>query len=388
MTSVTKKALPKKRPSYLNPFEGRAKRIRLSGLFLFDPEVSMRLQGITLRGTFIEMGEESLFKGLERASQTGQLSRELKTRLLRRMPRSIASAMSAAFDAPEDGSSALAQMGMWEAHLMAVFCDDNGDQAPWPASAQFILNVERASRNATILCNENQFQAAAEYLANHPLLKQFMSSEVLKGIAYPPDENEMLALRLSMALELWLSLLAIWDLEAKPDRAADELSYLEQLLPSDSSNTKNTVALLFDWLLRTAKIPTPAALLKDKRLGQFSVDPQTLGAWSRGTNFPSTTYRTGIANRLLSTEDAETFERLCAAARQLNFLGYVAQELERMLGAPEGARAEQRKLFGLSLPFGHDTIEAWMRSRYPVWLQFHKKTLGKQNAAPLAAADA
>lgn len=384
MTSVTQKTLPKKRPYYLNPFEGRAKRVRLSGLFLFDPEVSMRLQGMTLRGTFVEMGEESLFKGLERAGQTGELSHGLKARLLRRMPPSIASAMSAAFDAPDDPSTEMAQMGMWEAHLMAVFCDDNGDQTPWPASAQFILNVERASRNATILCQESQFQAAAEYLADHHLLKHFMSPEVLQGIAHPPDENEMLALRLSVALEVWLSLLAIWDLEAKPDRGADEPSYLEHLLPSESSKTKNTVALLFDWLLSTAKIATPAALLKDKRLGQFSVDPQTLGAWSRGTNFPSTTYRTEIAKRLLSTEDAVTFERLCAAARQLNFLGYMAQELERVLGAPEGARAEQRKLFGLSLPFGHDTIEAWMRSRYPVWLLFHRKTLDKQNVAPAA----
>lgn len=382
MTAPATETLSKRRPRYLNPFEGRKKLIHLSGLFLFDPEVLMRLRGQSVRTTFIEMGEESLYKGLERAGRMGQATKALRDRLISLLPPTTGKVLAAAFDAPDAPTNALAQMGPWEAHLMGAMADDNGDPLVWPPSAHFLRNVEHASRHATTLCNEGQSQAASEYLASHSLLQRFMSPEVLYGIAQTPNPDDLLVLRIVVALEVWLSVLALWDIEARPTDADDDRSYIKQLLTLDDETAKNPVAQLFDWLLKTANVATPSALMEDQRLREFSIQVGTLGAWSRGTNFPSASYRTVIAKALLSSEDVATFKILCAAARQLNFLGYMAQHLEKVLGKLEGAKAEEAKRLGLGLPFGHVTIEAWMRRRYPVWLQFHRANGAGKVPAP------
>jgi hypothetical protein len=375
VTAHATDAFALRRPRYLNPFEGRKKLIQLSGLFLFDPEVAMRLQGWSVRTAFIEMGEESLYKGLERAARLGRATKSLRDRLIVLLPETTGKALAAAFDAPDAPRHALAQMGPWEAHLLGAMCDENGKITTWPASAQFLCDIEQASRQAAALCKDGQSQAAAEYLAGHTLLQRFMSPEVLHGIAQTPNPDDQLVLRLIVALEVWLSVLALWDIEKRTKDTDDDRSYIKQLLARDDKAAKNSVAQLFDWLLTTANVATPAALIDDPRLKGFSVQVGTLGAWSRGTNFPSASYGTAIANALLSAGDAATFKILSVAARQLNFLGYVAQYLEKIVGGLEGAKAEHAKLLGLGLPFGHVTIEAWMRSRYPVWLQFHRANL-------------
>lgn len=383
MTAPTIKPLSQRRPRYLNPFEGRKKPIQLSGLFLFDPEVPMRLRGQSVRTSFIEMGEESLYKGLERAGRMGRATKSLRDRLIALLPPTTGKAMAAAFDAPDASTHAFSQMGPWEAHLLGALSDEKGNPTVWPTSAQFLYDVEHASRPAATFCDEGQFRAAGEYLASHALLQRFMSPEVLHGIAQPLHPNDRLVLRIVVALEVWLSLLALWDIEARPGDADDAGSYIKQLLARDDETAKNSVAHLFDWLLKKANVATPAALMEDPRLREFSVQVGTIGAWSRGTNFPSVTYGTAIARALLSAEDAATFKILSAAARQLNFLGYAAQYIEEVTGRLEGAAVAEAILLGLALPFGHDSIEAWMRSRYPVWLQFHRANLGV--AAPARA---
>jgi hypothetical protein len=373
-----------RRPSYLNPFEGRKKPIHLSGLFLFDPDVAMRLQGRSLRTTFIEMGEESFYKGLERAAQLGRATQSLKDRLIDSLPGATGKALAAAFDAPDLSANAFAQMGPWEAHLLGALCNEDGEKTTWPPSAQFLCDVERAGRHATALFDKGQFQNAAEYVAKHSLLQHFMSPEVLHGLAQPLQPYDRLTLRIVVALEVWLSLLALWDMEARPDDIDDEHSYILPLFGNEDEQdkSKNTAARLFDWLLKAAKVSSLAALQNDPRLNAFSIQAGTLGAWSRGTNFPSSSYASGIAKALLSAADASTFKILSAGARQLNFLGYIAQHVEALVRPLEGASAELAKQLGISLPFGHATIEGWMRTRYVFWLQFHRPSIA---VAPAAA---
>jgi len=138
--------------------------------------------------------------------------------------------------------------------------------------------------------------------------------------------------------------------------------------------------------LKASGVESPAALIKDPRLKSFSIQIGTLGAWSRGTNFPSTSYGTAIAKALLSKADEAIFKVLTAAARQLNFLGHVGQHIDELVSSLEGAKAEQAKRVGLGLPFGYDTIESWVRCRYPIWLQFHRVNLAEQEPASSAAA--
>lgn len=374
-----------RRPIYLNPFEGRKKPIHLSGLFLFDPDVAMRIQGISVRTTFIEMGQESLYKVLERASRLGRATKTLKERLIALLPGATGKALADAFDSPDSATNSFAQMGAWEAHLLGAMCEENGTKTSWPPSAQFLCDVERAGRHATMLFDEGKFQSAGEFIAIHPLLQRFMSPEVLYGIAQPLHPNDRLTLRIIVAMEIWLSLLALWDTEARLGDIDEKPSYVLPLLSQDDEPAKNSAARLFDWLLKASKVESPAALIKDSRLQQFSIQAGTLGAWSRGTNFPSTSYGTAIAKALLSDADQATFKILTAAARQLNFLGHVGQHIQTVVGTLQGAKAEQARQLGLGLPFGHDTIEAWMGCRYLVWLQYHRANLAG-HAPPSSAA--
>lgn len=254
--------------------------------------------------------------------------------------------MAAAFDDPGSATNSFAQMGAWEAHLLGAMCDDNGTKTLWPQSAQFLCDVERAGRQAAILFDEGQLQAAAEYIASLPLLHRFISPEVLHGIAQPLQPNDRLTLRDIVAMEIWLSLLALWDTEARLGDIEETPSYVLPLLTQDDEPAKNSVARLFDWLLKASKVESPAALLRDPRLKKFSIQVGTLGAWSRGTNFPSTSYGTAIARVMLSDTDQATFKILTAAARQLNFLGHVGQHIDEVVSSLEGAKAEQAKQFG------------------------------------------
>ena len=375
-----------RRPVYLNPFEGRKTPIHLSGLFLFDPDVAMRIQGLSVRSIFIEIGQESLYKSLDRAGRLGRATQTLKNRLITLFPGATGKALVAALDVSDSATSSFAQIGAWEAHLLGAMCNENGTKTSWPPSAQFLCDIERAGRQAEMLFDKGQFQAAAEYVANHPLLHRFMSPEVLHGLAQPLHPNDQLTLRIIVAMEIWLSLLALWDTEARLDNIDKKPSYVLQILTQDDEPGKNSVARLFDWLLKASGVESPAALIKDPRLKSFSIQIGTLGAWSRGTNFPSTSYGTAIAKALLSKADEAVFKVLTAAARQLNFLGHVGQHIDELVSSLEGAKAEQAKRVGLGLPFGYDTIESWVRCRYPIWLQFHRVNLAEQEPASSAAA--
>jgi hypothetical protein len=368
----TSRLLPRPSPRYLNPFEGRKKPIQLSGLFLFDPDVFTRLIGQSTRKIFIEMGQESLFKGLERACRTGKVTKSLRDRFIALLPPTMGKAMADAFDIPGSSTHEFSKMGPWEAYLFGAMHDQSGTSTFRPTSAQFIYDVEHASRRAATLYDDGQCRAAADYLASHSLLQRFLSPELSHGLAQSLHPNDFLVLRIVVALEVWLSLLALWDVEARAGDADDTGSYIGQLLTLDKKLTKNSAAQLFDWLLQKANVSTPTKLINDPRLRSFSIQVGTLGAWSRGENFPSDSYRSAIASALLGAEDAATFKILSSAARQLNFLGYVAQYVEEVTGRLEGASAAHAKQLGLGLPFSHETIEVWMQSRYPVWLRFHR----------------
>lgn len=368
-------ALQQKCPRYINPFEGRAKRIHLSGLFLFDPDVALRLGGRSMRMAFVEMGRESLFKGLERAARLGRISKGLKEELLELMPPTMQDDMQAALDGEESACNRMDLIGPWEAYALGAARDEAGNAEAMSASMRFLCDVERASRRVTELCKDGRFLDASKELANDELVKHFMPPAFLCGFAEAVKFEDLLLLRVAIALEVWLSMLAIWDIEARPAAIDDEGSYVSLLIPQEGSVGKNSIALLFDWVLKAAHVPTPAALARDARLRKVSIDGSTLGAWSRGRNFPRSSYTKLISDALLCSDDAAVFKALCAVARQLNFLGYVAQYFQEMICGLKGTDGGNLVTPWLGLPFGYDTIESWLRGRYFVWLQFHRARL-------------
>jgi len=85
MTAAVKRP-QQRRPCCLNPFDGRKKPIQLSGLFLFKPAVALRIRSQSVRTTSMEIGEESLYKGRERAGRAVRVTKLLKRRLIELLP--------------------------------------------------------------------------------------------------------------------------------------------------------------------------------------------------------------------------------------------------------------------------------------------------------------
>jgi hypothetical protein len=359
-----------KRPRYLNPFEGRKKRIDLSGLFLFDPDVALRINGGSMRSMFVEMGRESLLKGLERVRRTGRCTQRLRDELLELMPMPIQGDFRAALNGEQNAISRLGTMGPWEAFSLGL-CEEPGKLSARSAQMQFLYSIEKASRCVTDLCMEGQFIEASILLAKDKLMANFISPEHFPQIANAKKIEDLLQLRVVVAIEVWLSLLAILDIQSRPTEANDIGSHLAKLIPKQDDAEKNTVALLFDLLLSTSQVRSIGALLSDARLCSVKIDMGTFGAWSRGENFPRSSYIKVISKALLRKDNAQVYMAIYSFARHLNFLGYLVQELER-LDESSGSDIETRSARSACIPFGYGTFESWLRGRYPFWLEYHR----------------
>lgn len=362
-----------KRPLYLNPFEGRKKRIHLSGLFLFDPDVALRINGGSMRTIFMEMGKESLFKGLERAMRTGSFTERLKADLLAMLPMNFKADLRAAFDGEKYARDRFVKMGPWEAFLRGRN-ERPKNHVTGSAHIQLLCDVEQASRPVTELCLEGRFIEASDLLAEDELMAKFISPAHFSQIATAQKIEDLLQLRAVVAIEVWLSLLAILDIQARPTETNDIDSLLGKLIPGQDDGEKNTVALLFDLLLSTSQVRSIEVLSNDVRLNSIKIDMATIGTWSRGENFPRVSYMKVIAKALLGTEEAQVFMDIYFFARHLNFLGYLVQELER-LDQLRGANLESRVARSAYIPFGYATFESWLRGRYPFWLAYHRARL-------------
>lgn len=339
----------------------------------------MRLHGMSLRTVFTRMGEESLYKGLERADKTGKVSAYLKNRVMALVPEAFGNDLDRLLEAAHASMHPAGQPGQWQAFFLGASHIDHGGAFPWPRSAQYILDIEHASREATMLFDTGQGELAAEYLARHSLLSAFLTPELCRGMAQATSISDLFLLRVTISLEVCLSSIALWDIESRPNDSDDARSYVTRLLDQNRTTTRNSAAQLFHWVMTTAGVKSTAALMADPRLRDFSVQIGTLGSWSRGTHFPSISYGTACVQALLSPEDAADFKMLFAASRQLNFLGYIAQRHEEMLESLEMRGDARPRPPKAGLPFGHDSIEDWMSDRYQIWLRFHRASFPSQN---------
>lgn len=365
-------AFRREHPRYLNPFEGRRKRIPLSGLFLFDPEVPMRLQGMSFRSAFAQIGQESLYKGLERVEKTGRASASIRNRLRTLLPGPFGNELASLLDAPHDSTHRIAQMGPWELFLSAASEAGREEGAAWPRLGQFIRSIERGSRDAVTLFASGQGQSGSDYLARQPLLRHFLPPEFLYGMAQTKSIDELLPFRVTTSLEVWLSLIALWDIESRPNDNDDTRSIVIRLLDHSQNGTRNSAAQLFHWLRTTAGVKSTAELVADSRLTPLNAQIGTLGTWSRGEHFPSVSYGRAYARALLSQEDTTEFNMLLTASRHLNFLGYIAQRQEESFEWRERRGDTRPRPQGNGLPFGFESIDAWMRNRFQAWLRFHR----------------
>lgn len=363
--------LQKTRTRFINPLEGRAKPLELSGLFLFDPTVEMKLAGTPLRSLYVEMGKESLYKSLERSAKLKTpWSARLSDELSKLLPPSIQDDMLAMLGGDEAVAQHRGIKGLWSLYFYA---HESSRTQPLHAHEQLTIDIERACFDAAGLCNEECFADAARVLADDPLMRNFLWPTALEAIAAATSFQHLLPARASVALEVRLSILACWDVQLQTEGGEAGKSNFAFLLPSPHRSGKNSVSLLFRWLLKKAGASTIRALSEDARLVSSRIDSGTLGAWSRGTNLPKWPYLKGMSDALFGADEAGETQRMYWAATYVNFIGYYAEFLseaaKKIARTPEADSLQPWPTF----PFGHSSIESWFHNRYQYWLEFHSR---------------
>lgn len=103
------------------PFGGRWKPLELSGLFLFHPEIDMKLLGISTQGLMKEGTLASLWSGMKRITRLGiQPTLRLRDQILSLIPSVLRSDVTSALDGDQDAQSRLDARGPWETVALGI----------------------------------------------------------------------------------------------------------------------------------------------------------------------------------------------------------------------------------------------------------------------------
>lgn len=371
-TSKEVRTVKKSKIKFLNPFDGRAKALELSGLFLFDPTVEMKLGGNPLSKLFAEMDKESLYKRLKRSEKLNiPWSQRLSNDVIEVLPPRIQDEMRAMLGGDESVAQRAGIVGLWTFYFYA---SEAFREKPLHSHEQLTMDIERACVDAAKLCAQGLFADAARQLAADPLMRHFLWPAALEAIEASPNFQGLLPVRASVALEARLSIMACWDVQLQVAAGNVNTSNFAFLLPSLNLKEKNPIGLFFRWLLEKAGVSTIKALSEDVRLASLCVDIGTLGAWSRGTNLPKWSYLNAISAALFGVDETEETQRMYWAATYFNFVGYHAEFLSEVARKAESTPAALALAPWPAFPLGHHSIESWFSSRYQYWLEFHRRS--------------
>lgn len=365
------RTVQKSKTKFINPFDGRARALELSGLFLFDPIVEMKLGGNPLRSLYVEMDKESLYKRLERSAKLDiPWSARLSKDVIELLPPLIQEDMRAMLAGDESVAQRAGIVGHWTFYFYAI---GSFSEKPLHSHEQWTIDIERACVGAATLCNQGVFADAARLLATDPLMRHFLWPAALEAIEKSPNFQGLLPVRASVALEARLSIMACWDVQLQVAAGNVKTSNFAFLLPSLNSKEKNPVGLFFRWLLEKAGVSTIKALSEDVRLASLCVDIGTLGAWSRGTNLPKWSYLKSMSVALFGKVETEETQRMYWVATYFNFVGYHADLVSERAKKLHGTPAADALAPWPTMPFGHCSIESWFSIRYQYWLEFHRR---------------
>jgi hypothetical protein len=369
------RTVQKSKAKFINPFDGRAKTLELSGLFLFDPIVEMKLGGNPLRSLYVEMDKESLYKRLERSAKLDiPWSARLSNDVIELLPPLIQEDMRAMLAGDESVAQRAGIVGHWTCYFYAI---GSSSERALHSHEQWTIDIERACVGAATLCNQGLFADAAWLLATDPLMRNFLWPAALEAIEKSPSFQGLLPVRVSVALEARLSIMACWDVQLQVAAGNIKTSNFAILLPSQNSKANSPIGLLFRWLLEKAGVSTIKALSENVRLASLCIDIGTLGAWSRGTNLPKWSYLKSMSVALFGDVETEETQRMYWAATYFNFVGYHADFVSERAKKLHGTPAADASAPWPTMPFGHCSIESWFTSRYQYWLEFHRHRSGE-----------
>lgn len=327
-----------------------------------------------MRGVFVDQRKESLFKRMERLQheEYPAATKGVLPELLAMLPDNpIEPVFAAAIDGDGDAMSYIASLGMWESCLYDRWARPTGGLTP---QGSFILEIERACKEPEQLVREQKFELAAQAISTHPILRLFVWPQALDIFASAETSAALLPLKVSVAFEIRLSLVALVDVIGAQATGTPSASIFGCLLPSSELNG-NPTSLFFRWLKDEVGAQTIGALLDKDASGNGGIaDVTTLKRWSNGSHQPSKRLVRDLAKEYFGNADDERLWDMYWASRYLNFIGYYVEMLcARVLSmVPE----KQHEFAPWPhLPFDCDSIPTWLSTRYPYWLAYHRHRL-------------
>lgn len=169
----------------------------------------------------------------------------------------------------------------------------------------------------------------------------------------------------SMLLDAHLGWLAALDIDSSEARGLP-VPQFAGLLPSHEQPGRNPTSLLFDAFKRRLGLDSAAAVLEGGA-PPADVSAETVYRWSAGIHFPEEKTVSKLLEAHGITEEPDIFHRQFAAAKLLNLLDHVSEDLvtrARMDGEPPCRWPWP------DFPFGYPDFESWAAARYPFWLDY------------------
>lgn len=360
--------------NFVTPFTGKPGKPVLSGLFLFDPSVLLKLSGHPVQAIFKEEFGEALAKRMERASRENMCSPELLNAFLDALPAGAPEFVAQLRRAAAGDATAVAaveERGPWGSFYASI-------TEPLTYSSAYRLAVERASRLAEAAFRRSDYDACAQLLDEEALLKPLLCADVMLALKQVKGVGDVVAFQFAVAMEVELSCLAALDVSLCVDRSGEE-SVFSVLLPDPKRGDQNPPTMFFRWLRQATGLRTLAAIEARLSLAATPIHLVTLKNWSRGRQIPNP-----VGLRLLmalcpNEADRELAESLYWATKLLNLLGYYSSRLvtatQRQVTEAQATEAPRERLPWPRFPFGYDTFGDWARGRYPYWLAYHRARL-------------
>ncbi len=341
----------------------------LGGLFLFHPEIVLKLMGFSLRKMF----GEALYKRVSRLLADENIEDVGPIRF-----EAIAEEISggaglpdtflAALQGDEEARRKLDDIGLWGAFLWGMNSSRRHDL---PYHLDYVVSLERACQEPTKLVLERDFGGAARAIANHPLLAPVVDQRAGEILVKMTDRDGLLPWRASVAVEAHLSILAAWEAQSGSSE-----SKLVALLPTSELNP---IGVWFRWIKKEAGAKSITSFLD--RVG---VAEATAKNWSSGKQLPTMTVHKLLMESIFGDKQNALGWFNYWAAKQLLWLGYLAKKVER--GAKCAKDPDARAVLPWpAYPFGHASFEAWCQARYPFWFDYHarrKRAKGKAEVLP------
>ena len=341
---------------------------------MLSPESMMKLDGMSMRSLYIEIGQESFFKGMERFQQ--KKPKKIPTRLLQSMKRifdgmpdsEIRTLFLSALDGDTDAGQKIEKLGSWGTYRLAFPASSDDGIAMW---VDHFVEVESASIEVDALLREAAFVRASDAIKSNPVLRPYFSDAFLQRLATATTEGEALIPRCAGMFEFLLAQVARIEIRLQnkevPRNVQSEFGCL--LVIPIKEATCNPGRELLRWIRPVLKAKTIDELLKMGRKGEIPViNESTLKRWISGKEFPRAEKMQIFIETILKNRDsADTASTLIRVKNQYGAARRLHKLLEMIRSIVKLEKDYPSDKNKLSLLMGCDSADQWIQQRYAFW---------------------